>query len=311
MLLSHLPVHWSVIPPNPSRGVTPVAVTITATLPIVCTFTSYEGTSQCSVESHSILLHRRAESASGIRVAQLGHIVQLNYHPTFSSKFLDQGSRQSSSHQPKPIVFVIDQDDSLRQRLKRLVEEQGFGVVEFADSRAFLEDVPIATHGCILLDIDTKGKSGLDVQRELSRRGCQCPVIFLAAKMDASTIVQAMKSGAFHFFLKSFDADTLMNAVIEATEEDRLRREIRNGRDALLARAAMLTPREMEVARLVVLGMLNKQIAADLGIVEKTVAVHRGRVMEKLGAQSVADLVRMIDRIDVEEKDHRVYHLPA
>lgn len=237
--------------------------------------------------------------------------MQLDYRSPSSSSFLDQHSRPSSSHQTKPVVFVIDEDDLSRRRLKRLIEDHGFDVVEFADPRAFLEDAPIHRHGCILLDVSMKGKSGLDVQRELSRRGCRCPVIFLAANMDASTIVQAMKAGAFHFFFKAFDADALMNAVIEATKEDRMRREMRNGRDALLARAAMLTPRELEVARLVAEGMLNKQIADHLGIVEKTVAAHRGRVMVKLGAQSVANLVRMIDSIDADENNQRAYRLPA
>lgn len=233
---------------------------------------------------------------------------------TFSGRIIHRAHpnrHESTRQRPTPTVFVIDADDLLRQRLKPVLEGRDFVVREFANPRSFLENASFGTHGCIVLDIGPDGAMGLDVQRELIRRNCHLPIIFVAEVVHVVSVVDAMKTGAFHFFPKPFDLDALVTAVLQAVEEDLVDHERRNQRDALLARFAMLSPREMEVARLVSVGLLNKQVGAELGIVEKTVAVHRSRVMEKLGAQSVADLVRMIDQIDAHEADSRSYKLSA
>lgn len=194
-------------------------------------------------------------------------------------------------------VFVVDDDDSVLRSLKRLLACEGYAVETFNDPVRFLEQAPRDRAGCVVLDLRMPGMNGLAVQEELARRGCHLPVVFITGHGDIPATVKAMKGGAVDFLPKPFEEDQLISAVSRALERDRAERERQSERDGLRARYDALTPREQEVARLVARGMLNKQIAAELGAAEKTIAQHRGRVMEKLGVESVPDLVRLLDRI--------------
>ena len=192
-----------------------------------------------------------------------------------------------------PTVFLVDDDAAVLRSLERLLRAAGFAVRAFASPEAFLGQHDPAAAGCAVLDLAMTGLSGLDLQRALAARGGDLPVVFLTGRGDIPASVQAMKAGAVDFLTKPVDAADLVAAVRLALEKGRQAREARAGLGAIERRLATLSPREHEVLRHVVAGRLNKQIAADLGVAEKTVKVHRGRVMAKMAARSVADLVRM------------------
>jgi len=187
-------------------------------------------------------------------------------------------------------VFLVDDDASVLRGLERLLRAAGFAVRGFTSPEAFLEQHDPAAPGCAVLDLAMNGLSGLELQRALAARGGDRPVIFLTGRGDIAATVQAMKAGATDFLTKPVPAQDLVTAVRLGIEKDRQARAARAGVEG---RLATLTPREHEVLRLVVAGRLNKQIAADLGMAEKTVKVHRGRMMAKMGIRSVAELVRM------------------
>jgi|SRR5215813_6848894 len=196
-----------------------------------------------------------------------------------------------------PTVFVVDDDPSLRVALPRLLSSVGLPSEIFATAEEFRLHVDPSRAGCLVLDVRMPGTSGLDLQEQLAAAGYELPVIFLTAHADVSLTVRAMKAGALELFTKPFDDQLLLDAIHEALERDRVHRlrlvEIRTLRD----RYESLTARERDVMTRVVMGLLNKQIAAELGIAEKTVKGHRGQVMRKMQAASLADLVRMADRI--------------
>jgi len=199
--------------------------------------------------------------------------------------------------EPAPTVFVVDDDPSVRRAIKRLVESIGLHVEIFGSAQEFLQakrpDVP----SCLILDIRLRGASGLDFQRQLVEAGIYVPVIFITAHGDIPMSVQAMKAGAVEFLPKPFRDQDLLDAIQVALERDRARRERGAEIAVLQQRYESLTPREREVVAMVVAGMLNKQIAAELGTAENTVKVHRSRAMEKMQAQSLADLVKMMERL--------------
>jgi FixJ family two-component response regulator len=194
------------------------------------------------------------------------------------------------------VVFVIDDDPSMRMAIKELIEAVGISCQTFGSGQellnATLPDVP----SCLVLDVRLPGLSGLNLQRELTARGISIPIVFITGHGDIPMSVQAMKAGAVEFLTKPFRDQDLLDAIEQATERDRTARlqltEIRELRE----RSEALTPRELEVMRLVVTGRLNKQIAAELGISEKTVNVHRAQVMQKMQADSLAELVRMSEK---------------
>jgi FixJ family two-component response regulator len=198
-----------------------------------------------------------------------------------------------------PIVFVVDDDPSVRRALKRLVESIGLQVELFASPQEFLQgwcrDVP----GCLVLDIRLPGKSGLDFQRELAEANITIPIIFITAHGDIPMTVRAMKAGAVEFLTKPFRDQDLLDAIQLALERDSARRKQDSEVAALRERYESLTPREQEVLPLVVSGLLNKQIAANLGTSEATVKVHRSQLMRKMGAGSLADLVRMAEKLGI------------
>ena len=197
----------------------------------------------------------------------------------------------------KAVVFVVDDDPSMRRSLDNLLRSVGLDVQAFPSAQEFMPakrpDVP----GCLVLDVRLPGMSGLTFQEELAKSGITLPVIFITGHGDVPMTVRAMKAGALEFLTKPFDDQVLLDAVHAAIERDRARRQQVAGLTALKARYDELTPREKEVMKLVVGGRVNKQIADALGLSVVTVKVHRGQVMRKMLAKSVADLVRMADRL--------------
>jgi FixJ family two-component response regulator len=198
-----------------------------------------------------------------------------------------------------PVVFIIDDDPSMLQAIKTLVETIGIKGITFSSGQEFLQsnlpDVP----SCLVLDVRLPGLSGLNLQRELSERGAQIPIIFVTGHGDIPMSVQAMKAGAVEFLTKPFRDQALLDAVQQALACDRAAREQRAQVEELRRRYRTLTPRERDVLARVVTGLLNKQIAGDLGSSEAAVKVHRQHVMAKMGAGSLAALVRMADRLGI------------
>jgi len=196
-----------------------------------------------------------------------------------------------------PVVFVVDDDPSVRSSLKFLLSSMGLQVESFDSAETFLQRKPPDAPSCLVLDVRLRGLSGLDFQRELAERNIRIPIVFVTGHGDIPMSVRAMKAGAIEFLTKPYRDQDLLDAVRIALERDRARREQEKEVTDLQQRFDSLTPREQEVFSMVVSGMLNKQIAGQLGTAENTVKVHRSRAMEKMNAQSVADLVRMIEKL--------------
>jgi RNA polymerase sigma factor (sigma-70 family) len=196
-----------------------------------------------------------------------------------------------------PVVFVIDDDPSVRSSLKFLISTVGLQVESFDSAEAFLRRRASETASCLVLDVRLRGLSGLDFQRELTARNIRIPIVFITAHGDIPMSVRAMKAGAVEFLTKPFRDQDLLDAIRIALERDRIRRGQEKEVAELQQRFASLTPREQEVISMVAAGMLNKQIAGQLGTAENTVKVHRSRAIEKMHAQSLADLVRMVEKL--------------
>ena len=197
-----------------------------------------------------------------------------------------------------PVVFVVDDDPSVRSSLKFLMSSVGLQVESFDSADALLQRKLPDAPSCLVLDVRLRGLSGLDFQRELAARNCHMPIIFITGHGDIPMSVRAMKAGAIEFLSKPFRDQDLLDAVCIALEKDRERRERKKEVSDLEERYNSLTPREQEVISMVVSGMLNKQIADQLATAENTVKVHRSRAMEKMQAQSVAELVKMIVKLE-------------
>ncbi len=200
---------------------------------------------------------------------------------------------------PESIVLVIDDDPSVRRAIKRLIGCVGLQVELFGSAQEFLASKLPDVPSCLILDIRLPGISGLNLQRQLAQANIQVPIIFITAHGDIPMTVRAMKAGAVEFLTKPFRDQDLLDAIHLALEKDRGRRQQEAGLAVLRGRFESLSPREREVVAMVVSGMLNKQTAALIGTTENTVKVHRSRAMEKMQANSLADLVKMIQRLQV------------
>jgi len=200
---------------------------------------------------------------------------------------------------PQPVVFVIDDDASVRTALSSLIRSVGLRVEVFSSASEFLTARPAEVQSCLILDVRLPGLSGLDFQRELATANNVIPIIFITGHGDIPMSVKAMKAGAVEFLTKPFRDQDLLDAIQVALERARSRHESEQAVSELRAKFESLTPREREVMAWVTSGLLNKQVAAEIGVTEITVKVHRGNVTRKMGAKSLADLVRMADMLGI------------
>ncbi len=197
----------------------------------------------------------------------------------------------------RPIVYLVDDDASVREAISNLLDAVGMRAKVFASTEEFWASTRADLTSCLILDVRLPGASGLEFQDVLAKKGVSIPVIFITAHGDVPMTSRAMKSGAIEFLTKPFQKEELLAAVRHGLERDRIRRDEEAGLSDLQTRAQQLTAREREVMDLVVAGLINKQIGAQLGLSEITVKIHRSRMMQKMQADSLADLVRMTEKL--------------
>jgi FixJ family two-component response regulator len=197
-----------------------------------------------------------------------------------------------------PLVYVVDDDDAVRDSLGMLLKAIGLKYETYPSALDFLQHYQPTRHACLVADIRMPGLSGLELQQRLNEQGAQIPIIFITGHGDVPMAVTAMKSGAADFVQKPFRDQDLIDRIQKGLERDRERRAASAERDAIRARIALLTPREKEVMQRVVRGQANKVIALDLGVSQRTVELHRARVMRKLKMRSLAELVHAVDKVD-------------
>jgi two-component system, LuxR family, response regulator FixJ len=195
---------------------------------------------------------------------------------------------------PAASVFIVDDDEAVRSSLRLLIRSVGLQAQAFASAREFLDAYDARHPGCLVLDVRMPGMSGLELQQELNQRGATIPVVFITGHGDVPMAVEAMQQGAFDFLQKPFRDQDLLDRVQRAMSRDAEQRASMAARSEIMARLAALTPREMEVLRLVTRGKANKVVGAELGVSQRTVEIHRAHVMEKMRAGSLAELVRMV-----------------
>ena len=202
------------------------------------------------------------------------------------------------TNQP-PIVFVVDDDSLIRDALKSLIRSVGLRVELFGSAREFMQGKRLDAPSCLVLDVRLPGESGLDLQRELAKANIHIPIIFITGHGDIPMSVKAMKAGAVEFLTKPFRDQDLLDAIQVALERDRAGRQRQAETAMLRERLELLTPREREVLPLIVSGLQNKQVAAEIGTTEGAVKVHRSQLMRKMGAGSLPELVRMAEKIGI------------
>lgn len=214
-----------------------------------------------------------------------------------STNAMNKESRSSPTSQPTPIVFVVDDDISVRESLELLVRFAGWQSKTFASAKEFLANARVLAPSCLVLDVGLPDLNGLDLQKLVAADRMDMPIIFITGLGDVPMTVRAMKAGAVEFLTKPFSDDVLLRAIQDALERSRIALEQEAGIRALRDDYASLSRREREVMELVVSGLLNKQVGVELGISEITVKAHRGQVMRKMKAGSLADLVTMAARL--------------
>lgn len=235
-----------------------------------------------------------------MRVGEPELRLTVSHSEPYNCRSLEPGLALTAPAQVAGTVFVIDDDASLRRSLARQLRTAGFHVATFASAQHYLDHAPQTGAACIVTDVRMPGLSGLDLQASLAQAGRAPPMVFITGYGDIPTSVRAMKAGAVNFLPKPFTDAQILGAVAEALAQSCALESARRQDAELRARYESLTVREREVLVLVTAGLLNKVVADRLGIVEKTVKIHRGRVMEKMGAASVAGLVRMAGRLGLE-----------
>jgi len=202
------------------------------------------------------------------------------------------------------LVYLVDDDRSVRQGLTRLLRSAGYRTEAFGSAADFMQRPEHEGAACLILDLSMPVQSGSDLQAQLVDAGSTLPIVFLSGRADIEDSVRAMKLGAIDFFTKPVDEEDLLAAVASALDAHRLRLEQEHAVRLVHERVETLTARELETAQWLVTGKLNKQIAAELGIAEKTVKIHRARVMEKMGVSSIAELVRLLAQVGIEAGSH-------
>jgi FixJ family two-component response regulator len=201
--------------------------------------------------------------------------------------------------QSNAVIAVVDDDPSVRKGLERLIRSLGWHTETFASAQEFLDHPRTEAPSCLVLDLQLPGLSGLDLQKRMAESGLETPIVFLTGHGDIPASVKAMKAGAVEFLTKPVDEQDLLKAIQEAIERDRSKREEHADKRELQSRYESLTAREQEVMAQVISGLLNKQIAGELNITEDTVKFHRGNIMRKMQADSLADLVRMAENLGI------------
>ena len=219
--------------------------------------------------------------------------------PSYSERLVPHHPPAARATAREPIIFIVDDDESMREALRRLFGSVGFKVEMFASAAELLRTKLPDVASCLVLDVRLPGLSGLDFQAELAKASIHIPIIFMTGHGDIPMSVKAMKAGAVDFLTKPFRDQDMLDAVAMAIERDRERRDEEKRLSDLRSHFEALTPREREVMGLVTAGMMNKQIAGELKLAEITVKIHRGHIMRKMGARSLADLVRMAEVLGV------------
>lgn len=215
----------------------------------------------------------------------------------FTEKILPQGRHSMAS---TGIAFIVDDDDSLRAALDSLFRSVGLEARQYSSAAEFLREALPETPACLVLDVRLPGANGLDFQDQLVEMGVPIPIVFMTGHADVPMSVRAMKAGAVDFLAKPFRDQDMLDAVASALDRDRARRAELSKSDTIRTRFATLSPREQQVMTLVAAGKLNKQVAGDLDLSEITVKIHRGAAMRKMGAKSLADLVRMAEALGLD-----------
>ena len=212
---------------------------------------------------------------------------------------MTDNAKQAGPSAGDPIVLIVDDDPSMRRALTNLFQSVGLKVEAFSSAAEIMEAKPPAVPSCLVLDIRLPGSSGLDLQADLAKANIHTPIIFITGHGDIPMTVRAMKSGAVDFLTKPVRDQDMLDAVQAAIERDRKRRDAEKSISGMRSRFEALTARERDVLALVASGLMNKQVAAQLGLAEITVKIYRGQIMRKMGAKSLADLVRMTDALGI------------